>query len=123
MQTISSVAELKLSIRELEARSIEQEFILRNAATETLESLNPINMIRSKFNSAVKTPGFGKSVLINGLGLAAGILSKKIFLRGSTNIFKKVLGTVVELGVAKAVANNADTIKSGGMQLLKKVVK
>ncbi len=123
MQRISTVGELKASISELEARSFHQEFELRNAAAAAFESLNPVNIIKSTFNSVVASPGIGKSVLKNVFGLAVGILSKKIFVRGSKNIFKKVMGNIVEIGVARAVANNADTIKEGGIHLLKKVIK
>jgi hypothetical protein len=122
MQTISTVAELRASISELEARNFHQELALREAATEAFESLNPLNIIKNTFKSAIANPISGKSVLNGTIGLALGIISKKIITLGSKNIFRKILGTVVEIGVARAATNNAERIKSGGLQLIKKVV-
>lgn len=117
MQQISTAADLKLAISELEARSFHQELELRHAANAAFESLNPLNILKNTFKSAVKSPDLGKSFLKNAFGLAVGILSKKIFVRGSKNVFKKVVGNIVEIGVAKAVADNAANIASKGSRL------
>ena len=123
MPTISTITELRSSIRELEARSFQQEQELKDAATEAFERLNPLNILKRTLTSAVTAPGFGKSLIKNVFGLAVGVLSKKIFFRKSSNIFNRALGTVVEIGVAKAVADNAEYIQSGGKQLLKRVMR
>jgi hypothetical protein len=112
-----------MRIAELEALSLQQEEDLKNTAKIILDNLKPLNLIKNTFSSTIKSPGFGKNLLRGIVGLAAGFVSKKIFVMGSSNIVKKALGTVVELGVAKVVANNADKIKSTGIKMLNKAIK
>ncbi len=118
-----TAGDLHLRIAELELRALEQENDLKNSAKDIIHSLKPANLIKSAFTNTVKTPGFTKNIFKGALGLAAGLLSKKIFVMGSTNVVKKAIGTVVELGVAKVVANKADKITSSGIKLLNKARK
>ena len=123
MTTIHSASDLRSRILLLEAKTLQQEKEIKETASAALNSLKPANLIKSTFQSTMKSPGVGKNLIQGALGLAAGFLSKKLFVMGSGNIIKKALGTVVELGVAKAVAKNADKITSSGIKLLNKVVK
>lgn len=123
MSPVYTAADLKLRILALEAERLRQEEDIKHTAAAALESIKPINLLKNTFNSTVKSPGFGKSMLKGVAGLAAGFLSKKLFVMGSSSVVKKALGTVVELGVAKAVANNAAKITSTGMKLIGKAMK
>ena len=123
MKTSYTSVELRADIAALEAKCHWHEENIKNTAAAAINSLKPANIIKNTFNSAVTSPGFGKTVLRGVAGLAAGFLSKKLFVMGSSNIIKKALGTVVELGVAKAVANNADKITSSGIKMINKVIK
>lgn len=123
MKPLYTSDQLRLDILALEARSLRQEEELKTTASALITSLKPANLIRSTFNSTFRTPGAGKNILKGALGLAAGFLSKKLFVMGSSNIVKKALGTVVELGVAKVVSRNADKITSSGIKAISKVMK
>ena len=114
---------LQMRIAELETLSVEQEQDLKKSVKVILDDLKPVNLIRGAFTSTVTSPGFGKNLLRGALGLAVGFVSKKIFVMGSSSIVKKALGTVVELGVAKVVANKADKITSSGIKMLNKAIK
>ncbi|MEO6314996.1 MAG: hypothetical protein ABIU63_08635 [Chitinophagaceae bacterium] len=110
-------------IAQLEARALEQEEDLKNTAKQIMHDLKPINLIKGAFSSTIKSPGFGKNVFKGALGLAAGFLSKKIFVMGSSNIVKKALGTVVELGVAKVVSSKANKITETGIKMINKATR
>ncbi|MEP6750925.1 MAG: hypothetical protein ABJB86_24535 [Bacteroidota bacterium] len=112
-----------MEIMALEAERKRQEADLKDTAASALDSLKPLNLIKSTFQSTVKTPGLGKNLLRGVAGLAAGFLSKKLFVMGSSSMVKKAIGTVVELGVAKAVAKNAGKLTSSGIKLMSKVIK
>ena len=114
---------LQARIAELEVLSVQQEHEIKNTARIILDDLKPVNLIKDAFTSTVKSPGFGRNLLKGAVGLAAGFLSKKILFRSSSNIIKKTLGTVVEVGVAKVVANKADKITSTGIKMLNKTRK
>jgi len=123
MKSFYTSADLHMDILALEAMRLRQEEDLKDTASAAINSLKPANLIRNTFNATVKSPGFSKNLLKGAVGLAAGFLSKKLFVMGSSNIVKKALGTVVELGVAKVVANNADKITSSGIKMINKVIK
>jgi hypothetical protein len=48
------------------------------------------------------------------LGLATGYLSRKIVVGASGNIFRKLLGSILQFGVTNIVAQHPDVIKSIG---------
>jgi hypothetical protein len=123
MKSTYTSAELRLEILALEAKSRQQEEDIRNTASAAINSLKPANLIKNTFNSTLKSKGLGKNLLTGAMSLAAGFLSKKLFIMGSSNIVKRALGTVVELGVAKVVASNADKITSSGIKLISKAIK
>jgi len=123
MKTCYTSDHLRMDILALEAKSRRQEEDLKNTAAAAIDSLKPANLIKNTFNSTFRSPAAGKNLLKGALGLAAGFLSKKLFVMGSSNIVKKALGTVVELGVAKVVANNADKITSSGIKIINKVIR
>ena len=118
-----TAADLRLDILALEVKSVQQEEDIKNTFSVAVNSLKPANLIKSTFSNAVKSPNLGKNLLNGAVSLAAGLLSKKILVRGSSNIFKKVLGTVVELGVAKVVSGNADKITSSGIKMINRAIK
>jgi hypothetical protein len=123
MARVYTSSDLRMEILALEAERLRQEEDLKDAAAAALDSFKPANLIKNAFHSTVKTPGLGKNLLKGAVGLAAGFLSRKILFGASSNVLKKALGTVVELGVAKAVANNAGKLTSSGAKMIGKVVK
>ena len=123
MNKIVTVDDLRLRIAALEVLRVQQEEDIKLTAAAAIDSLRPSNLIKNTFNNTVGAPGFGKNLLRGVAGLAVGFLSKKLFVMGSSSVVKKALGTVVELGVAKAVASNAGKIASSGMKLFNRVVK
>ena len=81
---------------------------------QTFESLKPINMIKSTLNELGRTPDLKSNILNAILGVGAGLLSKKIMVGRSTNLFRKIGATVLEFGIATLVAKNSDKIKTVG---------
>ena len=114
---------LQQEIVKLEARRTWQEEDIKNTVSEAINSLKPANLIRNTFTSAVKSPGFGKNLLKGAAGLAAGLLSRKFFFGGQAGIVKKALGTVVELGVARVVANQAGKVVLPGRKASQQPIK
>jgi len=121
MQVINTSADLKKAILELEQKQEAEWLLLKESFLDTCESLEPLNLIKSTFKEVVNMPDL-KTNLINGvIGLTTGILSKKILVGKTLNPLKKLLGFVVEVAVARKVAQNAEGIKSIGGFLFKKL--
>jgi hypothetical protein len=114
MQTISNSDALKESIMILEAeqslkgQALKQQFLL------TYESLKPINLIRGAIHEFTESPSGIDNIFGTGVGLLTGFLSKKVFVGTSLNLFRKLIGSFLQFGVANLVANHPDTIKTFG---------
>jgi len=118
---IKNSEDLKIAIRELEEKELRQKQQLKADFHAYKETLRPINLLKSTIHKVKETPGITSTVLKATLGLGAGILSKKLFLGKSPGIFRKVIGSAVQMGLAGLVAKKTDAIKQNSGQLLKKI--
>ncbi len=119
---INNSAGLRAAILELEERKIREKNQLVENFHVFTESLTPINLIKSTFNKVKETPGITGNILKATAGLGVGLLSKKLLIGRSAGLFKKILGSAIEMGVAGLVAKNSDTIKLSGLRLLKNLI-
>lgn len=117
MQTITSITDLKTAIQVLE---FEQEFKKQQLNDQLLlihESLKPVNLIKSTLSEVGSSPYLIDNMLGAAVGLASGYLSRKLVVSGSHNIFRKLLGSVIQFGVTNVVAQNTDPIKTFGQYI------
>jgi len=122
MQKITTVADLKNAIQQLEYKQAREWPLLKAQFLTTYESLKLINVIKNTFKEVISAPGLKTNIVNATIGLTTGFVAK-IFLIGKThNPLRKLLGIVVEMAVANKVAKNADGIKSIGSSILKKIV-
>jgi len=107
MQNINSASELTNAIQLLE---IEQEFkgqLLKQQLHLTFESFKPANIIKGTFKSIITSPNLIDNIIGTSVGIATGYLSKKIVVGASSSIIRKLLGSVLQIGVTKAVLLNS----------------
>lgn len=121
MKVITTSADLKLAIQQLELRQASELTLLKEEFNKTSESLKPINIIKRTLKNAVASPDLKTDVFNAAIGLTTGILAKKLMIGKTINPFKKVLGIIVEMAVANKVAQNADGIRSTGSTILHKL--
>lgn len=118
MQNITTVAGLKDAIRVLEVEQASKGQLLKEQLSVLYESLMPINILRNTLKIL-----FGKSDLIenfsgSAMGVASGLLLKKIFIGKSGNAFKKLVGSFIQMGISNLVTKNSDLIKSVGHRII-----
>ena len=118
---IKNSEDLRAAILELEDKMHREKRQLVDNFHNLQESLKPINLIKSTFKKVKETPGITNSVLKASLGLGVGLISKRLLLGKSTGFFKKIIGSAIEMGVARLVTKKTDTIKSGGSHILKNI--
>jgi hypothetical protein len=117
MGKITSVAELKSAIELLEVEHALKGQLLKEQVYLTYESLKPINVLRRTLKELTSSPYLIDNIPGTIMGLASGYLSKKLFTGGSGNIFRKLLGSILQFGVTNVVAKNSDVIKSTGLAI------
>lgn len=114
MQTINSETDLDYAISQLEMKQAEEGRLLKEQLYLSFESVKPANLFKGAFKELTSSPFSIVNILGTVLGLGSGYLSKRIFIGASSNIFKKLFGSVLQLGVTNAVAQHPDTLKSIG---------
>lgn len=112
MHNITNTAELQDVIQLLEVEQAIKGQLLKEQFRETFESLKPVNVLKNALKDITTSPNLTDNILGAVMGLASGYLSKKVFIGTSGNIFRKLLGSVMQFGVSNLVTNNPDTVKS-----------
>jgi len=113
---IKNSRDLKAAIAELEEKKVIQEEVLLNELNKAYESLKPLNVLKN----AASSPFVRNNLLKGAIGLGAGILSKNLIVGSPAGFLRKVVGNVLEFGIAALVANSGK-IKEKGAGLLKKL--
>jgi hypothetical protein len=114
MKSITTSADIKMAIQELELQQGRELFLLKEELKRTTEGLKPINIIKTALKNAVTSPDIKTDVFKAAIGLTTGILAKKLVIGKTFNPFKKIFGIILEMAVANKVVKNADEIKSTG---------
>lgn len=108
MEKITATTELKNAILLLEAEQRDKGIALK----EQFQNINPLNLIKETLKDEKTSSGIIENMIVSGLGMATGYLAKKIFVGSSANLFRKMLGSVVQIGTTRAITQNAQTIKA-----------
>jgi len=121
MQNTSTSAELKFAIQLLESQQLIKQEQLINQFKITYECLKPVNIIKDSINDFFKPPLASDNLLGTVIGLASGFLTKKIAVGTSHNLFRNILGSLIQVGVTSAVSNHSETIISIGQIIYQKL--
>lgn len=121
MENITSAQGLKNAIQSLEVEQAEKLQQMKEQSLLAVEMLRPSNLIKSAVKDFVSSPHLLNNMLDTGVGLATGFLSRKLFIGTSVNIFRKLFGSVLQLGVTSVATQNSDSIKSLGRFLFQRI--
>ncbi len=118
---INTAKDLDNAIARLKHKKVLQADKVTDQFNDAIESLKPINLLKSSLNKVVHSPGLVEKIINATVGLGAGVLSKKILIGKSTGIVKRLLGTALELGVAGLISKNSTAIKTGSVGFFSKI--
>ena len=113
--------DLKAAILELEDKRDREKTQLKKNIIELTESLKPINLLKSTFRKVMEGPGVGPTLVKATVGVGMSMLSKKFLFGKSPGIFRKIIGSVVQMGLAGLVAKKTPTLNAPGKSLLSKI--
>ncbi len=121
MQNITSVAGLKNAIQFKEVEQNVNGQLLKEQLYFTIESLKPANLIKGTLKDLATSPKLYENVLVALLGLATGYVSKKLIIGFSGGVFRRIFGSILQIGVTSAVAQNPVTIATFGQYVFNRV--
>jgi hypothetical protein len=112
MQNITSVVGLKNAIQVLEVDQDVKGRLLKEQVYLIYESLKPINILRNSLKDLFSSHYMIENMSGTAIGAASGFLLKKVFVGASANLFRKLIGSVLQFGITNIIAQNSDQIKS-----------
>ena len=118
----NSVVQLQQLIRTKEDELELERRLLKISFQSAIEKLKPINLIKNSIKEVITAPNLQNNIINNVIGLASGFLTKKLVVGKTHNPISKLVGMLIEVGVANKVTANADGIKSIAHLLLNKVM-
>ena len=120
MQVIKDKKSLCAAILLLELQQKSDANLMKEHFKYTIDSLNPINILKEKFNDTIHSPTLTGDIAKGALGLAAGFITNR-FLGSSSGIVKNLAGTLLQKGLAK-IDLDPEKLKVSGMSMLKNVL-
>lgn len=114
MENITTSAELKEAIQQLEFEHTIKWQLLKEQLLITHNSLKPVNLIKDALSEVASSPYLVDNILGASVALATGYISKKIAVAGSGNVIRKFFGSILQFAVTNVVAQHTDSIKSVG---------
>lgn len=115
--------ELREAIRLLKIKQAEELNLLKEQFHLTLESLKPLNLIKSIWHDTTSSSEIKRNLLNTAIGMTTGYISKTILIGLSRNPIKRILGTLLQFAISVVVSKHPDAIKSAGEKLVKRIFK
>jgi len=109
--SVSSRKDLETRILELEKIQARQVLELKRSAVDIVESLTPANIIKSALKNVAQSPDIRTSVINTAIGIGAGFLGNKLIVGKSSNIFKRIIGSTLQFGIANFIRKKIPQIQ------------
>lgn len=122
MEKQNAVATLKESIRILEIRQAEEGQQLNAQLRLTYESLKPINLIKNSIKDLAESFEIKNSLFETIFTIVSGYFAQRMIVSSKSNVFKKLLGLLMQFGVSNIVLKNMETIRIFVSNLIEKII-
>jgi hypothetical protein len=123
MEAITSIQSLDAQIATLERRQEEKKDAITGEFKNFMESLKPINLIKSLFHSVKESPDLKADIVKGAIGLGTGFLTNKLLLGKINGPFKAILATILPAVMTKAAVDVPEKIKENGLSFLAKTLR
>jgi hypothetical protein len=108
------------SIRQLEIQQTREGEELKAQFKATYESLKLVNLVKSSLKEVTESVEIKNSLFESIISVVSGYVSRKLMVSKKSNPFAKIVALVVQMGVTKFVANNAEVIREYIAQMIDK---
>ena len=101
---------LKASIRRVEIRQAEEGKMLKEQFRITLESLKPVNLIKSSFRELANSVDIRNSLFETLISIVSGYVGQKFIVNSKSNVFKKIMGVLMQFGITSIVSKKSEEV-------------
>ena len=110
---------LSQAIAVLEIRQAQEKILIKEEATEFVDSLKPINILRGVVKSVRDSPETKEDILHGVVGLGTGFLANKVLLGSLHGPLKKIAGFIMQAAITNATVKYPEVIKNKGIDLFR----
>jgi hypothetical protein len=110
MPKINNEKELIEAIATLELKQQEDWKLIKLEVVNTIDSIMPINLLKNSIKNVELMATIKEKLLVGGVGILAGYVSKKV-LFGDNSPIKKLMGALVQTGVALEVSQETEFVQ------------
>jgi hypothetical protein len=121
MEKITSSKDIQAAIFSLQQKKDQQRVAIENEIDGIHQSLGAANILKSALHNIIGADGLKTKAVSSALGLGSGLVAQKIVAGESKNIFRNLLGTIVQIAVTGLVAKNSGKLASKSPEIGKKV--
>lgn len=121
MDKINYVARLKNDIQILEEEQSVKGKQLKDQLFLTYESIKPAKIITSTLKDLVTSPQMLDNIIDTTLSITTGYISKRIIVGASSNIIRRVIGTIIQVAASKFISSRSDAIRSFGQRTFQQI--
>ena len=111
---------LRDSINQLEIQQAREGEELKAQFKATYESLKLVNLVKSSLKEVTESVEIKNTLFESIISVVSGYVSRKLMVSKKSNPFAKIVALVVQMGVTKLVANNAEVIRMYVTELIEK---
>jgi hypothetical protein len=122
MQKITTSADLKAAIQELEVKQAMEWPLLKDKFLDAVEILKPVNLMRDTVKKALSSPDLKTKAIHAVLGLATGAVTTKLFMGKTPNsISRLIVGAIIGMATSAGASKATASIKSISEILFRKL--
>jgi len=123
MQKITTTAELRNTIYQLELKQEMQEKKLRDQFYITYDSFRAVNLFKKVMIEIITAPGLVSSIIKTVAELVGNHSSKQAEKESENGTIKNIIRSLVKFGITKLVIENPDNIKLFGQYIVDRFIK
>jgi hypothetical protein len=122
MQTIKDDKSLADAIAALQNQQHSELNLLKSHLDFTLDSLNPINIIKEKFSFFDKSPVQKSETIKEIVEIGTNLIGSRLLFGGKLNPLNKILPTLIQKGVNGFLTKNPEITEFSSKKFLKNVL-
>lgn len=107
---VSSSAELKQRILDLEVKRDRQRAEIAVTVKGMVETIKPKNLVRAGLQSISETPVLRQNLINAVVSLSSGWIARKLAVPKNDTIVKRTVGAAVQYGVSHLLATQGDAL-------------
>jgi hypothetical protein len=123
MKQISTSAELKAAIAELEKKREIQQLTIKGQIAQTKEALNPVHLIKNTFSHVAETPEIKKTLISTIIGIGIGYLSNKAVAFLKEDKLDRMIHNFIDQGLDKIEQKKPNGLLAQAVSLTRQVAK